>query len=76
MRDVAAWFAGRWRKEVRFQGEEGTTALLSDSALSCSLLGEPEIRAEKLIRWVAQWVESGGSYLGKPTKYEVSDGRF
>ncbi len=76
VRDVAAWFAGRWRKEVRFQGEEGTTALLSDSSLGCSLLGEPEISAEKLMQWVAQWVESGGSYLGKPTKYEVSDGRF
>jgi nucleoside-diphosphate-sugar epimerase len=76
VRDVAAWFAGRWRKEVRFQGEEGTTALLSDSSLGCSLLGEPEISAEKLMQWVAQWVESEGSYLGKPTKYEVSDGRF
>lgn len=76
VRDVAAWFAGRWRKEVRFQGEEGTTALLSDSSLGCSLLGEPEISAETLMQWVAQWVESGGSYLGKPTKYEVSDGKF
>jgi nucleoside-diphosphate-sugar epimerase len=76
VREVAAWFAGRWRKEVRFQGEEGTTALLSDSSLGCSLLGEPEISAEKLMQWVAQWVESEGSYLGKPTKYEVSDGRF
>jgi nucleoside-diphosphate-sugar epimerase len=76
VRDAAAWFARRWRKEVRFQSEEGTTALLSDPSLSCSLLGEPEISAEKLMQWVAQWVESGGSYLGKPTKYEVSDGKF
>jgi hypothetical protein len=44
--------------------------------LGCSLLGEPEISAETLMQWVAQWVESGGSYLGKPTKYEVSDGKF
>jgi nucleoside-diphosphate-sugar epimerase len=76
VRAVAEWFARRWRKDVRFQGEEGATALLSDSALSCSLLGEPEISAERLMLWVAQWVELGGSYLGKPTKYEVSDGRF
>jgi nucleoside-diphosphate-sugar epimerase len=76
VRAVAEWFAQRWRKEVRFRGEEGATALLSDSALSCSLLGEPEMSAERLMLWVAQWVESGGSYLGKPTKYEVSDGRF
>jgi hypothetical protein len=25
---------------------------------------------------VAHWVEHDGSYLGKPTKYEVADGKF
>jgi hypothetical protein len=29
-----------------------------------------------LLEWVANWVELDGSYLGKPTKYEVADGKF
>jgi dTDP-4-dehydrorhamnose reductase len=76
VRETAEWFAKRWGYEAVIQGEEGPTALLSNSSLSRSLLGEPEVSTEKLMEWVAHWVESGGTYLGKPTKYEVSDGRF
>ncbi|NJR43161.1 MAG: epimerase, partial [Akkermansiaceae bacterium] len=40
------------------------------------LLGEPEAKLEELMEWVARWVEIGGRSLNKPTKFEVSDGRF
>jgi len=40
------------------------------------LLGEAEVPASQLLEWVADWVEHDGSYLGKPTKYEVADGKF
>jgi nucleoside-diphosphate-sugar epimerase len=76
VRATAEWFANRWGREVRFLGEEGPIALLSNSSLSRSLLGEPEVSTGKLMEWVAHWVESDGAYLGKPTKYEVWDGQF
>jgi hypothetical protein len=76
VREVAQFFAARWGREVNLAGSEGFRALLSDSTLSRSLLGEPEVSANQLLEWVANWVELDGSYLGKPTKYEVADGKF
>ena len=76
VRETADFFAKRWNKPVRFMGEEGPVALLSDASQCRSLLGEPEVPAGLLKEWVAHWVETGGSYLGKPTKYEVSNGRY
>jgi len=76
VREVAHFFAARWGKEAKLSGNEGPRALLSDSTLSRSLLGEPEVPATLLLEWVANWVELDGSYLGKPTKYEVADGKF
>ena len=76
VREVAQFFAARWGKEAKLVGNEGPRALLSDSTLSRSLLGEPEVSARQLLEWVAHWVELGGSYFGKPTKYEVADGKF
>ena len=35
-----------------------------------------ELAAEEMMRWVAEWVMSGGGTLGKPTHFEVRDGRF
>jgi hypothetical protein len=29
-----------------------------------------------LIDWTARWVKAGGGTLGKPTHFEVRDGRF
>jgi hypothetical protein len=41
-----------------------------------SLLGKPEVPLERLLDWVAAWVERGGRSLGKPTHFEATDGRF
>jgi hypothetical protein len=76
VREVAQFFAARWGQKPKLAGSEGPRALLSDSTLSRSLLGKPEVPASQLLEWVANWVELDGSYLGKPTKYEVSDGKF
>jgi hypothetical protein len=29
-----------------------------------------------LLAWVADWVKRGGQSLGKPTHFEVRDGKF
>jgi hypothetical protein len=29
-----------------------------------------------MIRWIADWQVRGGPTLGKPTKFQVRDGRF
>jgi len=76
VRDCAAFFAARFGKPCRFEGEEGSTALLSDAAVSHALLGPPAVSGADLLERVAQWTEAGGVTLNKPTHFEVSDGRF
>lgn len=58
------------------EGAEAPDALLSDTTFAQSLFGPPAISTDVLIQWVAAWVARGGTRLGKPTKFEVRDGRF
>jgi nucleoside-diphosphate-sugar epimerase len=76
VREVAERFAARYDRPVRFAGEEGPLALLGDPSECRSRLGAPEVPLDRLIEWTAAWVEQGGRSLGKPTKFERTDGRF
>ncbi len=76
VREVARAFAERFGRECKFQGQEGTGALLSDASLCYSLLGRPSVSVASLTDWVAEWVMSGGEHLGKPTHFEVVDGSY
>lgn len=76
VREVAERFAARFARPARFQGEPGALALLGNAAQCVSLLGPPEVSLDRLIDWTASWVERGGRSLGKPTKFERTDGRF
>ena len=47
--------------------------------LQCAAVGQagqPRVNAEQLIEWVADWVKRGGQNLGKPTHFEVRDGKY
>ncbi|HUZ18302.1 MAG TPA: NAD-dependent epimerase/dehydratase family protein [Spirochaetia bacterium] len=63
-------------KEVAFEGSEGDTALLSDSSRAVEMFGYPRVGVRQMMRWTAEWVARGGRSLGKPTHFEVSDGRY
>ena len=76
VRALAETFTARFERPARFEGEEGPLALLGNPARCLSLMGPPEVTAERLIEWTAAWVERGGRSLGKPTKFERVDGRF
>ena len=75
-RESAEWFGSFFGRTPRFVGEEGPVALLSDSTLCRTRLGEPTVPLRRLREWVAKWVAAGGSTLNKPTHFEVTDGRF
>lgn|SRR5262245_26611531 len=75
-RRTAEYFAVRFKREAVFQGEEKDDALLNNAALCHRLLGYPEVSLGELMEMVAHWVEIGGRSLSKPTKFEVTDGRF
>ncbi len=73
---TAEFFAHRFQREVLYQGEPSAIALLNNAALCHSRLGYPSVSALTLMEMVAHWVESGGASLNKPTKFEVTDGKF
>jgi hypothetical protein len=76
VREVAERFAARLGRPARFTGEPGPRALLGDPAQCVAELGPPEVALDQLVEWTASWVERGGRSLGKPTKFERTDGRF
>jgi hypothetical protein len=40
------------------------------------LWGLPSVPAARLIAWVADWIDSGGVTLGRPTHFEQREGSF
>jgi hypothetical protein len=63
-------------REVKFTGSEASDALISNGALSHKLFGKPQLSAQQLIRWIADWVMRGGKNHNKPTHFETRDGKY
>ena len=78
VRETALWYGRRFGREVCITMEERgrPRALLNNAAQCHDLLGRPTVDLAELLEMVAGWVESGGRSLGKPTHFEVTDGRF
>lgn len=76
VREAAEFFAARFGRTCQLQGEEGSSALLSDAKHCYELLGLPFVSLATLQAWVADWVMRGGKNLDKPTHFEVVDGSY
>lgn len=74
--DVARRFGRHFRRDPRLVGITAPDALLSDTTLAQRLFGPPAVPTPTLIAWVAEWIAGGGETLGKPTRFEVRDGRY
>lgn len=76
VRDVATAFGEHFGVQPNFVGEESKTALLSNSGLAFNLFGKPRVPIQKAIKWTANWMEEERKLLGKPTHFEVRDGKY
>lgn len=76
IRDIANWFGERFQRPALVTGSETPTAWLNNAKRSHALFGAPSVDEETLMHWVADWLEAGGPTLGKPTHFEVRDGKF
>jgi hypothetical protein len=76
VRDLAAALGRRLGIAPTFAEPEGDQSLLSDASRCVELFGRPEISNDDLLDLVAAWLKRGGKTLGKPTKFQVTDGRF
>ncbi len=76
VREVAGTFGRLWGKPVRFTGREAPDALLADARYGHQTLGRPRVSAEKMIVWLADWLQRGGPARKKPTHFQTRDGKF
>ena len=76
MRDIANQFGARFGTSPRLVNSENELALLNNGRRGAELLGAPKFSAAQMIEWTADWLERGGELLGKPTHFEVVDGRY
>jgi nucleoside-diphosphate-sugar epimerase len=76
VRDLAARLGTRLGREPVIVGKEEPTAWLTDTSQATKLFGLPIVDTAQLIEWTADWVARSMPSLGKPTKYEVRDGRY
>jgi nucleoside-diphosphate-sugar epimerase len=76
VRDLAAKLGAQLGRDPVIVGTEQPTAWLTDTSQATRLFGLPVVDTEQLIAWTADWVARAMPSLGKPTKYEVRDGRY
>jgi len=76
VRDLASKLGARLGRDPVIVGTEQPTAWLTDTSRAVKLFGLPVVDTEQLIAWTADWVARAMPSLGKPTKYEVRDGRY
>jgi nucleoside-diphosphate-sugar epimerase len=76
VRDLAAKLGALLKRDPVIVGAEQPTAWLTDTSQAVKLFGLPIVGTEQLIRWTADWLARSMPSLGKPTKYEVRDGRY
>jgi nucleoside-diphosphate-sugar epimerase len=71
VRQLAGWLGAQ-----AVEGQEAPTALLNNASRCHALFGAPEVPVERMVEWTRHWLDREGRVLGKPTKFEVRDGRF
>jgi hypothetical protein len=76
VRDLTAKLGALLKRDPVIVGTEQPTAWLTDTSQAVKLFGLPIVDTERLIAWTADWVARAMPSLGKPTKYEVRDGRY
>ncbi|HUE73230.1 MAG TPA: epimerase, partial [Pirellulaceae bacterium] len=76
VRELATELAKRLGIEPNFREPEGTRSLLSDASRCHELFGSPELTTDDLLDMTCHWLKRGGRTLGKPTKFQVQDGKF
>lgn len=73
---IAAELGYRLGKAPMFDGSHATDALVANVSTLDELLPYDALPLPTLLDWTADWVRNDRPLLGKPTKFEVRDGRF
>ena len=76
IRTLAEMFADRLGTRVTFEGEEAESGWINSTARAQNLFGPPIVPVARMVDWVADWMERDMPQHGKPTRFEVRNGRF
>ncbi len=76
VQEVALEFGKLFKVTPEFVSEEAKTALLNNSEQAFQLFGRPKVSTRQIIKWIADWIGEEKETLGKPTHYEVRDGKY
>jgi nucleoside-diphosphate-sugar epimerase len=76
VRWLAEEFGRRFGRAPELTGTEAETGWISNAARMVAEFGPPRVPLQCMIDWTADWLMRGGASHGKPTHYEVRDGRF
>jgi nucleoside-diphosphate-sugar epimerase len=76
VRELATAIGQRLGIEPTFREQEGAKSLLSDASRCHQFFGSPELQTADLLDLTCNWLSRGGRTLGKPTKFQVQDGKF
>lgn len=76
VRMLAQEFGRRFDRAPVIVGEEARDALLNNAGRAASLFGYPVVPLARMIDWTADWVARGLGSHGKPTHFEVRDGKY
>jgi dTDP-4-dehydrorhamnose reductase len=76
VREVALEFGKLFNVTPEFVSLEAKTALLNNAEQAFQLFGRPKVSTRQMIKWIADWIGEGRETLGKPTHYEVRDGKY
>lgn len=76
VREAANAFGKYFGVNPVFENSEAPTALLNNASLAFNLFGQPKTPVNQVIKWIAQWISDEKELLGKPTHFEVRDGKY
>lgn len=77
VRDIAEFFGNAFGLKVFYSGTEANAKMyLSDASKAHALFEEGQVSLAQMLQWTADWIKSDGASLGKPTHFEVNDGKY
>jgi nucleoside-diphosphate-sugar epimerase len=76
VRELATKLGAALGEPVTIVGQESPDALLSNGAYGWKMFGPPSLSPDAIIERIAAWLRAGQATLGRPTHFEVRDGKF